>query len=164
MTTTGLINRLRQFVLEHDLAPFYLVGSSFGGLVGMNYASRFGGVSGALLLAPALSYSTMASSDEEDQKWRRQGYINVEHYAFEQHLKLRYEFEVDGRLYAEPAPPAGPVTIIHGSKDEVVPVESSQSYEADYPDLVQLIEVDAGHDLNGHLDLIGQQLEAVLGR
>ncbi|MGB3714990.1 MAG: YqiA/YcfP family alpha/beta fold hydrolase [Candidatus Promineifilaceae bacterium] len=158
MTITGMINRLRQFVLLEKLEPFQLIGSSFGALVGMNYAHRFRGVEKSLLLAPALSYSSMASSAEEAEKWRSQGVAQVVHYAFDQKLPLRYELEIDGRLYARMPRPTGPITIIHGTSDEVVPVEHSRQYTAEYPDLVKLIEVDGGHDLNDYLDFIWQQV------
>jgi pimeloyl-ACP methyl ester carboxylesterase len=158
MTTTGMINRLRQFVLDEKLEPFQLIGSSFGALVGMNYAYRFGGVEKSLLLAPALSYSSMALSNEEAESWRRQGAGPVFHYAFDKPLPLRYDLEIDGRFYAKTPPATGPVTIIHGTGDEVVPVEHSRQYTAEYPDLVKLIEVDAGHDLNAYLDFIWQQV------
>ena len=35
MTITGLINRLRQYLLDHDLGSVSLIGSSMGALVGM---------------------------------------------------------------------------------------------------------------------------------
>jgi pimeloyl-ACP methyl ester carboxylesterase len=158
MTVTGMINRLRQFVLDKKLEPFMLVGSSFGALVGMNYADRFGGVERSLLLAPALSYSETEDVAEEEM-WRSQGAIEVFHYAFSRALPLRYGLEIDGHLYTEAPPPTGPVTIVHGTGDEVVPVEDSRRYAADYPELVTLIEVDAGHDLNEYLDFIGQQAD-----
>lgn len=164
MTITGMINRLRQYVVDHDLEPFFLIGSSFGALVGMNYASHFGGVVKSLLLAPALSYSTMTASSGEKERWRREGVSQTFHYAFNRLLPLRYDLEIDGQLYSEAPAPTGPVTIVHGTGDEVVPVGESRRYAAKYPELVNLIEVDAGHDLNEHLDFVGQQIEEGLGR
>ena len=158
MTITGMIGRLRQFVLAEKLEPFQLIGSSFGALVGMNYAQRFGGVDRSLLLAPALSYSSLAPTSEEADQWRAQGVTQVMHYAFDRELPLRYELEIDGRFYAKTPLPSMPVTIVHGSSDEVVPVQYSRGYAAEYPELVQLIEVDAGHDLNEYLDFIWQQV------
>jgi len=164
MTITGMINRLRQYVVDNDLEPFFMIGSSFGGLVGMNYASRFGGVVKSLLLAPALSYSKMTTSTEEDERWRREGVSQTFHYAFNRLLPLRYDLEIDGQLYSEAPAPTGPVTIVHGTGDEVVPVVESRRYAARYPELVNLIEVDAGHDINEYLDFIGRQAEEGLGR
>jgi hypothetical protein len=45
-----------------------------------------------------------------------------------------------------------------------VPVVESRRYAARYPELVNLIEVDAGHDINEYLDFIGRQAEEGLGR
>lgn len=164
MTITGMVNRLRQYVMDHDLAPFFLVGSSFGALVGMNYADRYGGIDGALLLAPALSYSTMADDEAERMHWKAQGVVDVFHYSFNQPLPLRYDIEVDGRIYKDAPAPTRQVAIVHGTSDEVVPVEESRHYATQYPELVDLIEVDAGHDLNEHLDMIGSLLEELIER
>jgi pimeloyl-ACP methyl ester carboxylesterase len=158
MTITGMIGRLRQFVLAEKLEPFQLIGSSFGALVGMNYAQRFGGVDRSLLLAPALSFSSLAPAAEEPNKWSGQEVIMMMHYAFDRELPLRHNLEIDGQLYRETPAPTVPVTIVHGTSDEVVPVQDSRDYAAEYPDLVRLKEVDAGHDLNEHLDFIWQQV------
>jgi pimeloyl-ACP methyl ester carboxylesterase len=163
MTATGMVGRLRQFVLREELTPFFLIGSSFGALIGMNYAARFGGVDGALLLAPALRYTTMAKDEDERERWSVQGFLDVLHYSFNKTLPLRYELEIDGQLYLDAPAPNGPVTIVHGSGDEVVPVEESRRYAREYPSLVTLVEVDAGHDLNDHLELIGELVEEGIG-
>ena len=43
VTTTGLINRLRQYVLDRHLENIRIIGSSYGGLIALHYAHRFGG-------------------------------------------------------------------------------------------------------------------------
>ena len=103
----------------------------------------------------------MAPTKNEEELWRSQGAIEVFHYAFNRTLSLGYELEIDGRLYTNAPPPTGPVTIVHGTGDEVVPIEHSRRYAAEHPELVTLIEVDAGHDLNEHLGFIGQQADAL---
>ncbi len=51
--------------------------------------------------------------------------------------------------------PAGlSVSIIHAVMDDVVPVAVSRAYRDVSPDRVVLHEVDDGHRLSGHLDLI----------
>ena len=149
MTITGMINRLRQFLLERELAPLTLIGSSMGGLVAVNYAHRFGGVDRLLLLAPALAYHPRPTP-----AWQADGFVKVPHYAFGRDLPLRYDLEIDGQQYLTPPPPAAPTTIIHGTKDEVVPFSGSTAYAAAYPDQVRLAPIDAGHDINDHLPLI----------
>jgi pimeloyl-ACP methyl ester carboxylesterase len=162
MTTTGLINRLRQYVLDHGWQRFSIIGSSYGGLVALHYAHRYGGVDKMLLLAPGLRWLSGGLSDDQLEQWRRAGAAPVFHYAFEKELPIRYDLEVDGQRYLEPIPPPTPVTIIHGDSDTAVPTDDSRQYAAAYPDRVRLVEVVAGHDLNGYLDFIWRYVESFL--
>jgi pimeloyl-ACP methyl ester carboxylesterase len=151
MTITGMINRLRQYLLDSGGESVFLVGSSMGALVGLNYAHRFGGVSHMLLLAPALYYVGYSELEHE-----------VFHFAFGRPIPLRDDFAIDGAEYAKTVPPPAPVTIIHGRRDDVIPVARSRCYAAQYPDRVELIEVDSDHRLNDHLDFIWEHLRARL--
>lgn len=152
MTVTGMINRLRQFILERQLEDVRLIGSSMGALVALNYTHRFGSVRNLLLLAPALSYRFGAVHTTQ---------ADVElifHYAFDREVPLRSDFETDGRQYGEVVPPSVPTLIVHGRSDDVLPINNSRTYAAAYPEQVQLIEVDSNHRLNDQLDLIWQQI------
>jgi pimeloyl-ACP methyl ester carboxylesterase len=55
-----------------------------------------------------------------------------------------------------------PVTLIHGRRDITVPIDHSRRYAAGYPDQVCLVEVDADHDLNDHLELVWRYVESFL--
>jgi hypothetical protein len=162
MTTTGLINRLRQYVLDHDLQTVAIIGSSFGGLVATHYAHRYAGVERMLLLAPLLRWRSGDMTTEQLHTWEQTGTIPVMHAAFDRELPIRFDLEADGVRYTEPAPPAADTLIIHGSQDESVPVADSQQYAADFAERVQLLKVDAGHDLNEHLALIWSHVQSFL--
>lgn len=162
VTTTGLIGRLRQYVLDHRLGEFSIIGSSYGGLIASHYAQRFGGVARMLLLAPGLRWLSGGLSDDQLEAWKKAGAAPVAHGAFEREVPVRYDLQADGLRYLEPVPPATPVTIIHGTIDEAVPTDDSRAYANRYPDMVQLIEVEADHDLNGHLDLIWDSVQSFL--
>lgn len=162
MTTTGLINRVRQYVLDHHLENINVIGSSYGGLIAVHYAHRFGGVEKMLLLAPGLTWLSGGLLEEELEQWKKAGVAPVFHYALEQEVPLRYDLQVDGLCYLEPVPPAAPTTIIHGHNDTNVPIAPSRVYAADFPDSVRLIEVDADHDLNGHLEFIWEYVQSFL--
>jgi hypothetical protein len=162
MTTTGLIDRLRQYVLDRQLSVFSLIGSSYGGLIAIHYAQRFGGVESMLLLAPGLRWLSGGLSSSQLQAWKQAGVAPIPHPAFKPEVTVRYDLQVDGLRYLEPVPPAVPMTIIHGSNDETVPIDDSRQYARQYPDQVQLIEVEADHDLNGHLDLIWEYVKSSL--
>jgi pimeloyl-ACP methyl ester carboxylesterase len=162
MTTTGAINRLRQYVLDQGLGPLNLIGSSYGGLIALHYAHRFGGVEKLLLLAPGLRWLSGGLSQEELAHWQEAGIVPVYHFAFERELPLRYDLQTDGLSYLEPVPPATPTLIIHGQRDTTVPTEDSRRYTAQYSKSVRLIEIDADHDLNGHLEFIWEHVQSFL--
>lgn len=162
MTITGLINRLRQYLLGQPPGQISFIGSSLGALVGLHYAHRFGRVERLLLLAPALTFLTGKYTKAERQQWQQEGAIKVAHYAFKGEIPLRYDYHLDGHRYLEPVPPPAPLLIIHGWNDEVVPIEHSRRYAARYSDQTQLVEVASDHRLNDQLDLTWEQVQSFL--
>ena len=162
LTITGLINRLRQYLLGQQPDKISFIGSSLGALVGLHYAHRFGGVERMLQLAPALTYLIGKYTEPELQHWQREGTIDVAHYAFEKEVPLRYDYHLDGLRYLQPVPPPAPTMIIHGRNDEVVPIENSRRYVATHPDQTELVEVDSDHRLNDQLDLIWEHVRSFL--
>jgi hypothetical protein len=158
MTVTGQINRLRQYVLDHQLEQVSLIGSSLGGQVALNYAYRYGGVSRLLLLAPALHYSGPHISPEELTAWEAAGMHHLWHDAFGREVPLHYHFHADRSHYAEPPPPPAPTVIIHGRNDDVVPLAGSRAYTTAFPEQITLIEVDSDHRLGDQFDLIWKQV------
>jgi len=162
MTTTGQIDRLRQYVLDRQLGQISIIGSSYGGLIAIQYATRFGGVERMLLLAPGLRWLSGGLSEPQLAAWKEAGAVPVFHPAFDREILVRHDMQVDGLRYLEVVPPACPVTIIHGDRDTTVPIADSRAYAAEHPDQVQLIEVDADHALNGHLDLVWERVRLFL--
>jgi len=164
MTITGMIDRLRQYVLDRDLASkdVRLVGSSLGGLVGLNYAHRFGHVAKLLLLAPAVAYRSHLFDAHARQAWQQAGTRSLRHYGFKRELPLRYGFDVDSQRYQAPVPPAAPTLIVHGIDDDVVPIAHSRAYVTAHPERARLIEVASDHMLHDQLDLIWKQVDDFL--
>jgi pimeloyl-ACP methyl ester carboxylesterase len=162
MTTTGLINRLRQYILDRDLGTVHLIGSSYGGLIALHYAHRFDGIERMLLLAPAVRWLSGGLLEEELTQWEQAGAVPVHHYGFEKEIPLRFDLQVDVLGYLEPVAPAALTLIIHGRQDETVPIDDSRAYAKRFPGQVQLIEVEATHDLNDHLGFIWEQVQSFL--
>ena len=162
LTITGMINRLRQYVLDRELDTFSMIGSSMGGLVALHYAQRFGGVKDLLLLAPLLSYGSLSMNGEMLAKWEGEGTTEVFHYGFNEKVSLRYDFHLDGLRYREQIPPPLQVRIIHGKNDQTIPLEHSKKYAATFPDMVVTKEVDSDHTLLDHLDFIWEQVASTL--
>jgi len=161
VTITGMISRLRQYLLNHSRDQVSLIGSSMGALVGLNYAHRFGRVDRMLLLAPALFHRAWGLSDKEFERWEKEGTSLFPHYAFNKEVPLRYDFVIDGLSYSKPVPPAVPTLVIHGRHDDVIPIDNSRDYAAAH-DQVQLIEVDSEHMLNDQLSFIWEQVQSFL--
>lgn len=161
MTITGMINRLRQFVLERDLEQVHLIGSSMGALVALHYG-RIYSVERNLLVAPLLYYQSLGMSDEVVSWWEKRGTVEIDHYAFPGQLPLAYTFHVDGLQYEDVIPPPAPTQIIHGWNDEQVAIEDSRFYAEKYPRLVDLKEVDSDHRLADQLDVIWNAVESFL--
>ena len=156
MTVTGMINRLRQFILDHKLTDNYLVGSSLGALVALHYTKWFGNVMKLLLLAPALKFSIKYDHDLEVIK--NQTSNLVFHYAFDREIPLFSSFYQDGQGFRELVEPPVSTVIIHGKMDQVIPIEESRKFAARYPDHVKLIEVDSDHRLGDQIETIWDQI------
>ena len=67
---------------------------------------------------------------------------------------LHYSEEPVTDAAALSPPPGLQVVIIHAVNDDVVPIEASRLYRDKAPDRVTLHEVDDGHRLSGHHDLM----------
>jgi hypothetical protein len=146
MTITGMINRLRQYILDHELEEPRLIGSSLGGLVSLRYAADYP-TGRLLLLAPLLAYQSLNMSDQALAMWEKQDTLEIDHYAYPGKIPLGYRFHEDGLNYQEMIQPAAEIMILHGRNDERVPIEDSRYYAEKYPEQVQLIEVESDHRL-----------------
>ena len=162
MTITGQINRLRQYVLDHQFESVSLIGSSLGGQVALHYAYRYGGVDKLLLLAPALFYSVSRYEPNELAQWQISGVRNLWHDGLQEEAPLRYQFHLDRLQYNHPVHPPAPTVIIHGRNDDVVPITGSRQYASANPDNVTLIEFDSDHRLNDQLLLIWDHIQTFL--
>jgi uncharacterized protein len=162
LTVTGMINRLRQYVIDHDTGVVDLVASSLGALVALHYAARFGGVGRLLLLAPVLSYSSLPFPGEMLRQWERDGSTEFLHYGFPGRVPLRYDFHIDGLRYSGQIPPPAPVQILHGRSDEVIPIKNSRDYASQYPEMVGLTELDSDHALLDRTETIWEHVSSLL--
>jgi pimeloyl-ACP methyl ester carboxylesterase len=155
-TITGMIDRLRQYILDHNLNQVLLIGTSQGANVALNYTHRFGGVAKMLLLAPELFYDPYISA-KKLAEWKELVSAPVFHYGFGNDLPLDYGHHQDGLRYVDAPPPSVPMLIVHGVNDEAIPINRSREYAAENPDFVRLLEVDDNHFLKDHMDFIWEQ-------
>lgn len=143
-------------------SPVTLIGSSLGGLTAAWVAERSPQVKRLILLAPAfgfLSHWLKQLGERQVKQWQTTGELQVYHYAAKRLLPLSYEFIRDGQQYAiESLQRAIPTLILHGKRDEVVPIESSRSYARQRP-WVELIELDSEHGLTDMMSFIWERIQ-----
>lgn len=130
--------------------PVVMIGSSLGGLTAACLGERSPQVDRLVLLAPAfgfLDHWLPKLGAEEVREWQRTGQRLVYHYALEQSVPLSYEFVTDAARYdARQLQRPIPTLILHGTQDEVIPIQSSRDYAASRP-WVELIELESDHAL-----------------
>lgn len=162
LTVTGMINRLRQYLIDNGAVQSDLIASSLGSLVALHYARMFGAVERIVLLAPVLSYGSLPFAREMLAQWEREGMTEIAHYGLPGKIPLRYDFHLDGLHYHDPVPPPAPLLILHGRSDEIMPVSGSRSYASEYPEMVRLVELDSDHGLLDRLETIWEHISGLL--
>ncbi len=162
-----LTRQLEQVAAEIDASPspVILIGSSFGGLTSTFLAENNSKIEKLILLAPAfnfLSHWLPILGEEELKKWQSEGFKSIYHYAENDYLPLSYDFVVDLEKYEEEKLERTlPTLILHGRRDEVIPIQASSHFAAKRP-WVQLIPLDSDHSLGNVMAEIWQAINQFL--
>ena len=135
-------------LLEHiDVGEFDLiVGSSMGGLAAAN-ASRLrpDAKFGLLLIAPAFGLAEMwhhrLSADEMRHWQETDAYL---YRGFELEMTLGWDFMETAEQMSWPQL-NHPTVILHGTQDDVVPIENSRRIAENDSNVIALMEIDDGH-------------------
>jgi len=165
-----ITRQLTQVAAEfsHDSVPVTLIGSSLGGLTSAHLGERYLQVQRLVLLAPAfgfLSHWLPKLGDEELQRWQQEKYLTIYHYGEGRSLPLSYDFVKDAAQYQENLLQRPiPTLILHGKKDEVIPIEASRDFarwrsppKVSRP-WVELVELDSDHALSNVMEEIWQAI------
>lgn len=136
--------------------PIAVIGSSLGGLTAAWLAQRQEAIARLVLLAPAFGFPAAwiaATFADGGAQWRQTGTTRVEHYGYGRSLPLDYEFVRDAQPYSgdRDDPRRGltrpvPTLILHGRRDETIPIAQSWDYARSRP-WVELVELDSDHAL-----------------
>ncbi len=147
-----ITRQITQVVTEFpdNSVPVTLIGSSLGGLTAVHLAQHYPQVQCLVLLAPAfgfLSHWLPKLGNEAVQRWQQEKYLMVYHYGEKRSLPLSYDFVTDATQYQEEALQRPiPTLILHGKKDEVIPISASRDFVISRP-WVKLLELDSDHSL-----------------
>ena len=134
-----------------------VLGSSLGGLTAARVAERDPRVVALVLLAPAFQLVARRRELPGWDDWRRTGWREILDYQTRQPARVDFGFAEDAMVIDVGYPDVRvPTLILHGVRDDAVPIETSRAFAQGKPH-VQLIELDDGHDLIASLPrLLGQ--------
>lgn len=141
-------------LLEQSESPPVIVGSSLGGLVAVAAAHRArdkrrAPLKALILLAPAFGFARRRlESDDLWAGYRQRGNLPVWHSAKQQWARLGPQLLEDLPAWTQEDlwRVEAPTFVLHGRKDEIVPVEESEAFVNRHPN-TRLLILDDNHDL-----------------
>ncbi len=141
-----------------------VIGSSLGGLTAARLAERDPRVTKLVLMAPA--FQLMARWEQilgpAFVEWKRTGWREVLDYTTQHTARVDFGFIEDASAIDVGFPAVTvPTLILHGTKDDSVPIEHSRRFAAERPN-VELIELDDGHELTASLPRLIAETERFL--
>lgn len=132
-------------------SPLFLVGSSMGGLLATMIAAECEQVAALILLAPGFGLNRRwheLLSPEQFNSWRDRGSIEVYNYVADRNLPLNYSFIEDAQTHqTDSLRVSVPTLVIHGQRDEVVPITESKSFVSNNPSIAELCVMNSDHNL-----------------
>ena len=144
--------------------PAVLIGSSLGGLTAAHVAVGDKRIKGLVLLAPAFGLvgrwrEQLGPAWDE---WQRSGWRQVTDYTTGQPARIDFGFVEDvGRIDRGLPPIECATLILHGRRDETVPIDGSREL-AKLNAHVRLVELDDGHELVASLPAILAETDVFL--
>lgn len=169
LTVTGALEAVDELVGSAEASGgvegrWRFVGSSFGGYVAARWAELHPErVARLLLLCPGFDLLTRwpeILGREVFERWERDGVIPLADGAGRM-TPVHWGFIEDARRHPPFPDVPCPTRLVHGTRDEVVPVETSRRYAAGRPH-VTLREVDDDHGLLASVDAVGAEVEGFL--
>jgi pimeloyl-ACP methyl ester carboxylesterase len=151
MTYSGEVEDLRaayEVVMKYRPKKIGVLGSSMGGTVALLFAAEEQNVAALVTIAAPVHperFSERLSTPEDTEQWRAQGFI--EYHGRRLNVSLLHDLEVlDVPKAARKI--SCPVLVIHGDKDDIVPVEEGHELFAELaaPKRLCIIE-GSGHRL-----------------
>lgn len=150
-------------------AKVVLFGSSLGGYTAAAWAAAAKERCAALvLLAPAFALGqrwTLRMKPEDVARWRSEGALAFEHYAWGRKELLGREFLEDAERREEYPLPTAPTLVLQGLRDDVVEPALAREFTRQMEAAgrsVKLVELDEGHELNQDLPGLWRHIEEFL--
>jgi pimeloyl-ACP methyl ester carboxylesterase len=171
LTISRMLQQLEKRIAAMPPGPVVLFGSSLGGFLAIETAARQVNearhpIDRLILLAPAVElewdrWTEIAASGGVDA-WKRNGEIEVFHYADDKPRTLKYAFYQDAQRYhASGRRLSPPALIFQGRQDESVSPAIVEKFARAQPDAT-LHLLDDGHQLKDSLDLMWRETSRFL--
>jgi pimeloyl-ACP methyl ester carboxylesterase len=136
-----------------------LAGSSMGGYLAARWAELHPRrVDRLALLCPGFDLPARWPAivgEQAMRDWESRGTIELED-AVGKPRPVHWEFVTDARTHPPYPSPSCPVLILHGTRDEVVPIERSRTFAAQQPE-ARLVELYDDHSLAGSLERVTEE-------
>lgn len=162
LTLTGMLALVGRLAAAEE-GPRVLFGSSLGGYVAALHASRQP-VDALVLLAPAVDFARRLEErtpPAELARWRSEGKVEVDHFAHRRRMPIGHGLLADA-VNHEPWPRVqAPTLVLHGRRDEVVPLEAVSRWTAAQPH-ARLVTFASGHELVDVMDAMFDEAAAFL--
>lgn len=168
LTLSNQIEIIEAAIQKRADQELLIVGSSMGGLLATLCARNNSCVKALVLLAPGFGlgkrWSEMLGVSGLEE-WKTRGYVDVFHYAQNANAQLGYQFITDAENYVTDNLNVNvPALVIHGDRDETVPVEESITFTKNNLDHAELHVLDSDHQLLDSLETIWELTEGFLQR
>ncbi|MCC6587396.1 MAG: alpha/beta fold hydrolase [Bryobacterales bacterium] len=141
-----------------------LIGSSMGGYLAALYAARHQQVEKVIALAGAFDFAARwreRLGERQMAEWREKGAIETFHYGSGRPEMIAYSLYTDALNY-EPFPAVSqPTLLLHGLRDDVVPVDAAKQFLLKNPQ-AELVTFDSGHELTDQLDRLWRHTASFL--
>ncbi len=145
--------------------PPVLVGSSLGGFIATAVAQGGAPLRSMILLAPAIHFARRRRTSPTWAGYRERGELEVFHHGAGKPLRLGPELLQDLPRWIDDDQwlISVPTVILHGRRDEVVPLAESEAYRDRNPGTVlHVLEDDHGLLAPASLECLRMELEAAL--
>ena len=172
LTVSRMLQQLEKRIAARPPGPVVLIGSSLGGFLAVEAAARQVSearhpISQVILLAPAVELEwdrwTEIGAGGGIDAWRRNGEIEVFHYADGRPRWLKFGFYEDAQRYdASALRLLQPTLIFQGRRDESVSPASVERFAREQPNAI-LHLLEDGHQLQESLDFIWRESARFLG-
>jgi hypothetical protein len=146
LTLTAQVEAVETLLRELPEPPV-LVGSSLGGFIATAVAHRGASIKSLLLLAPAIHFARRRMTSPAWATYRLRGEMEVFHYGVGSPMRLGPELlqDLPGWLDDDQWRISLPTVMLHGRRDEAVPLAESEAYRDRNPEAVlHILEDDHG--------------------